>query len=122
MIQPNNPLHSAQSAQIDLARKTIAKLRLEKEAYMRATACLANMIRAQVDFPVVDGHLAIPKCDMDAVPGHYSVSLVAKVVKEDRELAEGELEVPDEEMVVVVVEEINGGNGLVTPERPRLIL
>ena len=105
-------------AQMTAARGQIEALMREREAYARVVALLVKIIKSGAEHAVVDGQIALPLDEFEAVPGLWTVRLAPAEVQE-----EGADDAPVLRMVVVVVEPKGGGeNGrLVVPGRPGIV-
>lgn len=115
MIQPANPFHDQQIA---TAQRTIDGLLKEREHYIRLTVCLARIVAMQGDVMMVDGHVAVPRADFDAVPKRWKLSCVQTTVKPEEDAEDAK----DEEVIVVKIDQRPEANGVLAPKRPPLVM
>jgi len=104
--------------QVSSLRANLQRMQQEREVYVRFCACLSSIMLSDGGFANVDGHVAVPIEQLNAVPSLFTVSVVPARVKEG-----GVEDAPDVEMLVLVVEKKGGENGrLVVPGRPGIVL
>lgn len=107
-------------------QQALQRLTLEKEQYVRLCVILTRVVRGDIEglnFSEDGQTVLIEKGMYDEVPAHFTINVAPVRLQENREPAEGEDEVPLEELIAVIVERKQGANGSVAvAEAPRLVL
>lgn len=98
------------------ANHRIRELQGEKEQLARLAVCLANVIRNEADYRLIDGQVALPQVDVEAVPLLWTFS-VGPVEGVDEEHPDAE----PEPLVLMVVKERPGANGQVVMPSNRIV-
>lgn len=117
MIQPApDPfLSKMQARQEQAAANAVTALKIEADILRRVVACLARSMATGAKVGLVNGHVVVPREDLEAMPALYSLQLQPAKVR-DEGAAE---DVPERDVLVVVVENKPKVNGV---HRPRLVM
>jgi len=111
-----DPMAAAANTQSFAMQERMNQLSQEKEIYLRLAVCLANRLKSGAEFAELpDGNIAIPLDEHQAVPSSFRVGHGLATLK--AEVEEGEDEPENIEMVVLMIEPREEGNGrqLVVP-------
>ena len=108
-------------AQEERRVEEMGRLRAAVDFWRRVCVCLVRASRGEVEMCDVEGHPAVARSDLDAVPAHFSLRAgdVGVQVGEEEEDGSHPKVLP---YVVLVVERREGGNGVLRPSGPRLVL
>jgi hypothetical protein len=120
-----DPLEQARKAQAAKRLNALAGLQAQVETLGRVVICLARMIDGQIECARAGEHLAVPNKDMEDASTHFALDIRPLALQENRELKEGEEEIPKEVVWVVSLTPRGDGDGngqLVVPGGPKLVV
>ena len=121
-----DPLASATAAQQAGLQRALRQLTLEKEQYIRLCVILTRFARGDIEalpFSPDGTAILIPREMFEAVPQNFTIDVQQIKLQEDRDLRDGEEEIPFDDLLALAVTRKKGSNGhLQVPTRSRLVL